>query len=183
MKKLLILTLCLALILCSCSSASREHENAKKAEQTFNKSNKSTEKILAMWISQYDISLMCLKDGKQRPIDEYLSRVSLMIARLSALGINTIFVQARPNGDSLYDSDIFPPSSYASGNMGKESLYDVFGIIVNEAVRARISVHAWINPLRLMKVSELSKIDQKYTLGKWKKNFLGTRIVTVGHNF
>ena len=186
MKNLLILIICVTLSLSSCAYLPNDIDNTKNTLSLYDEIPKETQKsfgeerTLAMWISQYDIALMCLKDGNPRSVDEYHSRVSLMVARLLSLGINTIFVQTRPNGDSLYHSDIFPPSAYASGELGVACKYDTFGIIVDQAVQANISVHAWINPLRLMKASEIHKMDKKYTLGKWAQNFMGTRIVTVG---
>ncbi len=184
MKRSVILILCIILIFTSCTAiTSQKNDDTQKSVEVFNNENnemKMNDNIRAMWISQYDITLMCLKNGAQRPIDEYRARVSMMVATLLELGINTVFIQARPNGDSLYFSDIFPTSAYVSGTLGTEIKYDVFGILTNEAVRAGLSVHAWINPLRLMKLSELSKIDKKYIIGKWKNDFLGTRIATVG---
>lgn len=184
MKRCVILILCTVLAFTSCTVVpSQKNDDTEKAVEVFNEESyevKLNDNVRAMWITQYDITLMCIKNGVQRPIDEYRSRVSMMVATLLSLGINTVFIQARPNGDSLYDSDIFPPSAYASGKIGQDSAYDVFGILANEAIRAGISVHAWINPLRLMKISELSEIDEKYVIGRWKNDFLGTRISTVG---
>ena len=184
MKRCVILIFCTVLMFTSCTFVpSQKNDDTEKAVEVFNEENyevKLNDNVRAMWITQYDITLMCIKNGAQRPIDEYRSRVSMMVATLLSLGINTVFIQARPNGDSLYDSDIFPPSAYASGKLGQDSAYDVFGILANEAIRAGISVHAWINPLRLMKISELSEIDEKYVIGRWKNDFLGTRISTVG---
>ncbi len=181
MKKALILIICAIFVLTSCQKIT---ESGKK--QTSNNNTEAAtqlpDSVRAMWISQFDLTLMCLKDGKQRKKDEYLSRVSLMMARLLGMGINTVFVQLRPNGDSLYPSEIFPSSAYAVGILGADFEYDPFEILLNEAKRAGISVHAWINPLRLMKDSEISSISDKYLLGKWRKDkqFYGTRIVKVG---
>ena len=62
-------------------------------------------------------------------------------------GLNTIFFQVRPTCDALYDSDIFPVSSYLSTD-GKLS-FDPLDYIVTEAHKNNIFVHAWVNPLRV----------------------------------
>lgn len=179
MKKALILIICAIFVLTSCQKIT---ESEKK--QTNNNTESATrlaDSVRAMWISQFDLTLMCLKDGKQRKKDEYLSRVSLMMARLLGMGINTVFLQVRPNGDSLYPSEIFPASSYAVGLLGADFEYDPIEIFINEAKRAQISAHAWINPLRLMKDSDLSSLGGEYIISKWRneQKFYGTRIVKV----
>lgn len=180
MKKALILIICAMLVFTSCTSAAKTNSGTKKGGSET--SAHLAERICAMWISQFDLTLMCVKDGKQRKKDEYLSRVSLMMARLSGMGINTVFIQLRPNGDSLYPSEIFPASPYAVGVLDGEFEYDPIEIFLSEAKRAQISAHAWINPLRLMKDSELYALSAEYITAKWRndKNFFGTRIVKVG---
>lgn len=70
-----------------------------------------------------------------------------IIATCLETGLNTIFFQVRPTCDALYDSDIFPVSSYLSTD-GKLS-FDPLDYIVTEAHRNNIFVHAWVNPLRV----------------------------------
>ncbi len=180
MKKTLILIICSIFVFTSCGKISKIDGNNKKSNT--GSATHLSENIRAMWISQFDLTLMCLKDGKQRKKDEYHSRVSLMMARLLGMGINTVFVQLRPNGDSLYPSELFPASPYAVGIWGANFEYDPIEIFISETKRAQISVHAWINPLRLMKDSELSLLDGEYIISKWRndKKFYGTRIVKVG---
>lgn len=179
-KKALILILCAMLAFSSCQKLSKnaaESQNSGAEAQALLENS-----VRGMWISQFDLTLMCVKDGKQRKKDEYSSRVSLMIARLLGLGINTVFVQLRPNGDSLYPSELFPASAYATGSLNAKFEYDPFEILLSEAKRAGISAHAWINPLRLMKETELSALSDEYIIGKWRKNekFYGSRIVKAG---
>lgn len=180
MKKALILIICAIFVFTSCGKLSKIDQNSenRRTESV----PRLADSVRAMWISQFDLTLMCVKDGKQRKKDEYISRVSIMMARLLGMGINTVFVQVRPNGDSLYPSEIFPASLYAVGALGADFEYDPFEILLNEAKRAKISVHAWINPLRLMKDTELSSLGGEYLIGKWQNDqkFFGTRIVKVG---
>ena len=64
--------------------------------------------------------------------------------------INTVFVQVRPFGDAIYPSKLFPWSRTVSGQTGKALSYDPMQIIVAQARAQGLSVHAWINPYRLM---------------------------------
>ena len=128
------------------------------------------ENIKAMWLSQFDITLMCVLDGEQRNEDEYRARVSLLVSRLVYMKINTAFVQMRPKGDSMYPSDIFPASAYAVGVLDGKFKYDPISILIEELKRAEISPHAWINPLRLMSESELSRLNKKYIISEWYRD-------------
>ena len=174
---IIIFILCAMLVFTSCEKA--ENIGTKNGNGGEEAPPRLAERVCAMWISQFDLTLMCVKDGKQRRADEYLSRVALMMARLLGMGINTVFVQLRPNGDSLYPSEIFPASPYAVGKLGADFEYDPIEIFLSEAKRAQISAHAWINPLRLMEDADLSSLGGEYILSKWRndKNFYGTRIV------
>lgn len=62
-------------------------------------------------------------------------------------GLNTIFFQVRPTCDALYQSELFPVSSYLSTD-GTLS-FDPLDYIVTEAHKHNIFVHAWVNPLRV----------------------------------
>ncbi len=61
--------------------------------------------------------------------------------------INTVFFQVRPACDALYDSDIFPVSSFLSES--GELTFDPLEYIVEEGHRRNIYIHAWVNPLRV----------------------------------
>ena len=123
--------------------------------------------VRAVWISQFDMHSVYTENGQQRPLSDYNEKVSKIISNLSSIGVNTVFFQLRPNGDSLYPSELFPTSKYVSGAYGKECRYDAFEIFLNEAHNAHISVHAWINPLRCMKKDEISLISDSYAIKSW----------------
>ena len=123
--------------------------------------------VKAMWISQFDMTLMCQSKGQgMRDRESYTSRVVLMMAKLRMMGFNTIFVQVRPNADSLYPSSLFPPSAYAVGE-AEDFSYDPFGILVEEAARATLAVHAWINPMRAMATTSRAAKNSDYPVGRW----------------
>lgn len=136
-------------------------------KETLNYSALNYSTVKAIWISQFDMSEVYIKGGKQRPIKDYTEKVSKIVENISSLGINTVFFQLRPNGDSLYPSRLFPASKYALGSYGGELDYDPFKIFLDIAHKFSISVHAWINPLRCMREDELSLISNSYTIKKW----------------
>lgn len=169
----------IALLFSSCVSQSERHLYMEDTTtENFSFTNKNISNVKAMWISQFDLYAILQKDGKQRPEDELRSYAVLMMSNLRLLGINTVFIQARPNGDSLYPSDIFPKSSYIGGD-SSEFDYDPFKILIDEARRALLSPHIWINPLRCMKPEQIETLDGKYILKKWYSNreYNGTRLV------
>ena len=65
--------------------------------------------------------------------------------------LNTVYFQVRPSADALYKSDIFPVSEYISGTQG-DALpgdFDPLQYLIDAAHEKDISVHAWVNPLRV----------------------------------
>lgn len=64
-------------------------------------------------------------------------------------GLNSVFVQVRPDGDAMYPSNYFPWSKFASGQQGAAPGYDPFAYIVQAAHQRGLKVHAWINPFRI----------------------------------
>ncbi len=93
---------------------------------------------------------------------DFPSRMGLSVSALKAeidaiidnckrYELNTIFFQVRPNGDALYRSEIFPWSVYLTGTQGKAPAdgFDPLDYFVKKAHRAKIQLHAWINPYRI----------------------------------
>ncbi len=74
------------------------------------------------------------------------------IDQLGAVGINTIFFQARPTADALYASQIEPVSHWLTGEQGEwgEAVaWDPLAVAIEEAHKRGIALHAWINPYRV----------------------------------
>lgn len=74
-------------------------------------------------------------------------------------GMNTIFLQVRPNADALYPSDIFPWSESLSGVQGlaPANNFDPLEYFITQAGEKGISLHAWINPYRITRRSYETK--------------------------
>lgn len=135
--------------------------------------------VKAIWISQFDMHGVYTKDGVQRNEDDYKSKIKAIVNNIYNMGVNTVYFQLRPNGDSIYPSEIFPPSKYVVGSYGGDFIYDPFEIFLEVAHEKGISVHGWINPLRCMKTDEINIISEKYILKQWYNTRKGGVIVAV----
>lgn len=79
--------------------------------------------------------------------DELKSELDDIVSTAEQSGLNTIFFQVRPEADALYNSEIFPVSSYMSTT--GELKFDALEYIIYAAHKKGIAVHAWVNPLRV----------------------------------
>lgn len=116
-----------------------------------------------IWISYLEYSsAMMNKSAKafRSTIGEYFDNVK-------ALSFNTVYVQVRAFGDAYYRSDLFPTGDRYNGTIGAKLSYDPLEIMVEEAHSRNLSVHAWINPMRLMTDSQLKSLSDSYTIKKW----------------
>ncbi len=188
MKKL-ILVIVFCIILCGCSAkANVENEevfrdmkftvskigiDALKGEIVFEAEPQDS--LRGIWVSQFDMHPIYRDGGRQRSKDDYTAKVEKMISNLKRDGFNTVFLQLRPNGDSMFESEIYPNSKYIAGVYGGKIDYDAVSIFLSVAKKSDISVHAWINPFRLCKKDELIK-HGKGVLYDWYKEGLGERI-------
>ncbi|MBQ7034858.1 MAG: family 10 glycosylhydrolase [Clostridia bacterium] len=79
------------------------------------------------------------------------AEMDAIIENCRNMGLNTIFFQVRPTGDSLYESNVFPLSKYLSGKQGVAPAgnFDPLTYFISKAHKAGISLHAWINPYRI----------------------------------
>ncbi len=128
----------------------------------------------AVWFYQYASSNTIWKQNSssQRPEATFRTYFTQMMNNLVRDGFNTVFVQVRPYGDALYPSTVYPASPYASnksnysGNANSFS-YDPLKIMVEIAHAKGISIHAWLNPMRLMTTSGASGVSSQFRLGQW----------------
>ena len=105
--------------------------------------------LRGIWIaSVYNIDY---PSGKGLDSETLKAELDDIIETASAAGLNAVFFKVRPSSDALYASDIFPTSSYLVKNQG-DSLPDGFDpllYLINRAHSENISVHAWVNPVRV----------------------------------
>lgn len=127
----------------------------------------TTEYMRGIWVSQYDMNALYVNNGIQREKSSYTTLVKTMIANIKKDGFNTVFLHVRPFGDSMYLSQFFPISLFVRGSKGTTISYDPIEIYITEAKAAGISVHAWINPLRLQTTSEMASVSDNFLTKQW----------------
>ena len=79
--------------------------------------------------------------------EELKAEIDEIIDNCKKLSLNAIFFQVRPACDALYKSDLFPVSQFLSAD-GKLTV-DPLEYLLDRAHHNKISVHAWVNPLRV----------------------------------
>ncbi len=147
------------------------------------------DRMKGIWLYQYASSSSLFKatSSSQRSESVYRGYIQTIINNMSRDGFNTVFLQMRPYGDALYPSEVYPPSPYAanSSSYNGSFTYDPLEIFIEIAHAKGISVHAWLNPMRLMTTSSISSVSTKYRLGQWYQNTTtrGDYIVSSGGRY
>lgn len=125
------------------------------------------EDMKAMWLSQHDLTGIYLDGNAQRSETDFTCRMAQVLDNVKAQGFNTVFLQVRPNADSMYPSRHYPMSAYVVGQLGEQEQYDPVAIIVRQAHEREISIHAWINPMRGMTEEEIQLVGQEFPIRRW----------------
>ena len=133
------------------------------------------EELRGVWVStvaNIDIPKMKLDDnGKvtEEGVKEYKEYLLSIIKTVKEYNMNTVVFQVRPVNDALYDSEMNPWSNVLTGVEGLYPGFDPFGYFMEEAKKANISVHAWINPYRAGRVDifQIMKDDRPMTKEEW----------------
>lgn len=136
----------------------RPVEAAKEEENAY---------LRGVWLSQFDMQPIYRDGNKQREKADYVNRVTTLLSALEKDNFNTLFLQLRPNGDSMYQSELYPLSKYVAGAYGGELSYDPVEIFITLAKERGFAVHGWINPLRLMTETEMASVPEGYAIKTW----------------
>ena len=91
--------------------------------------------------------------------DALKSELNEIVTNTVSLGCNAIYFQVRGASDAMYDSSIFPISEYLTGKADGElpEGFDPLTYLVEKAHANGVSVHAWINPLRVTRGGSVNK--------------------------
>ncbi len=116
---------------------------------TIASADSSEEEMRGIWVASivnldYPVSPTTSPEELRSQADEILENVE-------AWGFNTVFLQVRPCSDALYVSNIYPWSSYLTGEQGTPpgTGFDPLNYWIEESHRRGIELHAWINPFRI----------------------------------
>lgn len=109
--------------------------------------------------------------------EEFRAAAAEMYKQAKENGVNTIYVHIHPCGDAYYKSDIFPKGTYLDGD------YDPLEIMLEEAHRLNLSVHAWINPLRCQTTEQMERLPETYIVKQWTQTRTGSLVNIVGDRY
>ncbi len=176
------------LLLTACAEKAPEYDDASEKtslhvshiETSETESPQAVTEMRGIWVSQFDMKPIYRDGNTQREESDFRAKTEKLINNLVADRFNTVFLQVRPNGDSMVKSELFPMSKYIAGSYGGSIEYDAVRIFLDIAKSAGLSVHAWINPYRLCSESDM-KSGGAGILFEWYKNDLGGRI-KLGEN-
>lgn len=122
-------------------------ENVRKEISQNNEQN-----IQGVWVSVYDMDFLKNDESNFEVCAEN------MFKDIAKKNFNNVFLQVRPFSDALYDSEIFPWSSYLTGVQGQDPGFDPLKIMIEKAHNYNLKLHAWINPYRILYGNDTTKI-------------------------
>ena len=114
---------------------------------------------------------------KNKSESSFKKSVETYFDNISALGFNTVYVQVRAFGDAYYNSSLFPSGEQFNGTIGTKNSFDALQIMIDCAHARGLSLHAWVNPMRLMTAAQIQGIDNSYQIKKWYNSNNGTYVV------
>jgi uncharacterized lipoprotein YddW (UPF0748 family) len=87
---------------------------------------------------------------KGLPVAQQRAELVRILNRVAELKFNAVFFQIRPSCDAMYESKLEPWSEFLTGEMGKapNPYYDPLTLVVEEAHKRGLELHAWLNPYR-----------------------------------
>jgi len=124
--------------------------------------NVSHAEMRAVWIAFLEFDSF---KGSSESV--FTARINQYFDTCLAKGLNTVIVQVRPHGDSMYASQYYPWSRHASGTVGTALPYDPLAIMVAQAHSRNLEIHAWINPYRTMTDSEMALVSDNFPTKQW----------------
>lgn len=141
------------------------------------------EYMKGIWLYQYKTQSLFKDNGAQRDEADYREKVKTICSNLQRDGYNTLFLQVRGHGDSFYPSELFPPTTFVVNSYTDSFVYDPLEIFCEIAHEYKISLHAWINPYRLLTAGQMSKVSEQYAIGKWYNEKEGDYVVSVNGRY
>lgn len=149
-------------------------ETAANIPNSYNAVNFAEQK--GFWITYLEY-MSILKNKSE---SSFKNSVEKYFDNISSLGFNTVYVQVRAFGDAYYNSSLFPSGEQFDGTIGTKNSFDALQIMIDCAHARGLSLHAWVNPMRLMTAAQIKNIDNSCQIKKWYSSKNGTYIVETG---
>lgn len=175
MKRVILLMLAVMFCLCSCSNGILsgdakdmiDFENAAVGEQEdddliFNRS----ETFIGAWLSYLELSCADKDVGKE----QYAAYIDGLLENAQKIGVSDLFVHAVSFADAIYPSQIYPSSDKIAAKRGDKLPFDALSVIVAQAKKRSLRVHAWINPYRIQSQFDSDKLCKTETVYRLLKN-------------
>ncbi len=123
-----------------------------------------------MKLTQWDLSenILLTSSGSIQPEKSFIKKAKTIMQNIKNGGYNTVLLQIRPFADSFYQSEYYPLSTFVTGSYANQAVkYDAVQIFIDEAHKAGLSIHGWINPMRCMTNKELEKVTGDWAITDW----------------
>lgn len=130
------------------SSASEVPESSEEESSDAPVATKpASGEMRAVWVSYLDF--YSIAKGKTKA--QFTANIDSWFQEFSDYGLNTVYAQVRPYGDTLYPSKLAPWSHTisASKTEGEDPGYDPLAIMIQYAKKYNLRFEAWLNPFRI----------------------------------
>ena len=148
MKRFCLVIILLLALLCSCAAA--DGESMPRLDDDVPSSRtvsvgECRDEVRGVWIA----SVFNINYPSSAWLDEasLADELDVILDNCEKCSLNTVVFQVRPACDALYDSELFPVSSFLSHDGVLR--FDPLTYLTEKAHERGISVHAWVNPLRV----------------------------------
>lgn len=115
----------------------------------------------AVWLTYIDMAELAADTEEQ-----FTENLTEVFDKLKEVGINTVYLHVRAFADAYYNSDLYPPAAVFPLNAQGKLLYDPLKTAVYLAHEKKLSIHAWINPLRCETKANMERL-QGYEPYEW----------------
>ncbi|MBI4535152.1 MAG: family 10 glycosylhydrolase [Ignavibacteriae bacterium] len=119
------------LIICIATSASSQSSSVSPPKR----------EVRGVWIT----TATGLDWPKSTVVDEQKNSLRTIVQNLKQANFNTIFFQVRARGDAYYRSQYEPWAENLTGTLGKDPGWDPLALLLEEAHKRGMEVHAWFN--------------------------------------
>jgi uncharacterized lipoprotein YddW (UPF0748 family) len=119
------------------------------------------------------------------PVERQQAELDSMLDVMQGMGMNTIFLQVRPNGDALYINNFAPWSKWLTGKQGlpPDPLYDPLSYAIKAAHSRRMELHAWLNPYRATFDGDTASLAPSHFLKALPPEFRAQWFFKYGNRF
>lgn len=143
------------------NTGTSDNTNTSNNIDDANKNIVSSEEVRAVWITFLEFS------DKGYTESDFINQINSMFDKISADGMNHIYLHVRPFSDAMYRSAYFPWSKYISGKQGQDPGFDPLKIMTDAAHARKLKIHAYINPYRISTEAEFNNLAKNNPAYKW----------------